>query len=165
MPLLLTLCPDTIAGHHGCILEINRRISDLKASQTQIEHLLSQCVLDINAHEHVLRDAGEELGRILIGAKNPFRDFIQNRVSWNLGTEVVQLRTKVDSLREQKRKLEEELTEIADELVRLRNKRSVHVELIGVLVCENPACIAFLMQLSLFEQQQQPYDDDSDDDH
>ncbi len=164
MPLLLTLCPDTIAGHHSCILEINRRISDLKASQARVEHLLSKCVRDINAHEHVLRDAGEELGRILIGAKNPFRDFIQNRVSWNLGTEVSQLRTKVNSLREQKRNLEEELTEIADELVRLRNQRSVHVELIGVLVCENPACIAFLMQLSL--EQQQPYDDDNnDDDH
>ena len=141
----------------------------MKASQTRVRHRLSKCVRDINAHEHVLRDAGEELGRILIRAKNPFHDFIQNRVSWNLGTEVVQLRTKVDSLREQKRNLEEELSEIADELVCLRNQRSVHVELIQVLVCENPECIAFLMQLNIPKQQPDYYyyddDDDDDDDH
>ncbi len=75
--------------------------------------------------------------------------------------EVVQLRTKeeVDSLREQKRNLEEEfLSEIADELVCLRrNQRSVHVELIQVLVCENPECIAFLMHLNIPKQQPDYY--------
>jgi hypothetical protein len=143
----LTLCPDTIAGHHGCLVEINCQISALKTRQAQIEHSINEeCIPSINAHEHVLRDIGGELFRIIVESSDPFRDFIQNRVSWNLGSETIQLRAKVESLCEQKRQLEAEWHDAADRLTQLRNQRSVHVELIGTLVCDNPACIAFLTQ-------------------
>ena len=139
--MLLTLCPDTVAGHENCVSEINAKISELQARKAELEtRIYGEYRVKMNANQRVLGDVCDEFTRMLYQGTDPAQNadpmdyFLSTRHVWSgLGLETIQLNKAIADLREQKWLLEEEWRGLDAEIDLLKSRRELHEELISAL--------------------------------
>ena len=130
-PMLLIVCPDTVAAHQIRLTEIDQQIFALNTKLGDIENTLyTDLRPKINAIQHGHDDACSKFCRIFMESQDHYLDLVKN---WNLGEEMVQLGETVESLRKQKLLLEDDWRGVQAEIERFQDLRSIHVELIEAL--------------------------------